>query len=82
MSEDAYFKRVFALLFALLVSVVLIFGGVIGSNLLTTKWTKDLIQTSLEKGQNPMYAKCAMQGVPTADCTTMMTIISITKVDK
>lgn len=64
------------------VPVAILFGALVGSNILHTKWTKELIQTSLEKGQNPMYVKCAMETNSSNECKTLITSMAVSKSDK
>jgi hypothetical protein len=54
----------------------------IAANILTSQHTKELIRFSLEKGQNPVYVKCAMESSSSNECKTMMTVIAVSKSDK
>lgn len=65
-----------------IIPVTLLLGALIGSNIMHTKWTKELIQQSLEKGQNPMYVKCAMEITSSNECKTLITAIAVSKSDK
>lgn len=78
MSESYVFK----IMIAGIISFTLIVGGLIGGNIITTSYTKDLVKLSLEKGQNPVYVKCAMESSSSNECKTMMTVIAISKSDK
>lgn len=65
-----------------IVAVTIIIGALISSNIIRTKWTKDLLQVSLEKGQNPLYVKCAMETNSSNECRTLVTAIAVSKSDK
>lgn len=78
MSESHIFK----VLISIIIATTLLLGGAISWGILTTQWTKDLIKVSLEKGQNPVYVKCAMESTSSNECKTMMTVIAVTKSDK
>jgi hypothetical protein len=78
MSESYVFK----IMIAGIISFTLIVGGLISGNIITTSYTKDLVKLSLEKGQNPVYVKCAMESSSSNECKTMMTVIAISKSDK
>ena len=78
MSESYVFK----IMIAGIISFTLIIGGLISGNIITTSHTKDLVKLSLEKGQNPVYVKCAMETNSSNECKTMMTVIAISKSDK
>lgn len=60
-------------------AITLIIGGLIVGNIISTGYTKELVKLSLEKGQNPIYVKCAMESNSSNECKTMMTIIAISK---
>jgi hypothetical protein len=78
MNEDHAFK-----LFAgIIVSLTLLLGMAIAGNILTMIWTGNLIKIAIEKGQNPVYIKCAMETSSSAECKAMMTVIAISKSDK
>lgn len=62
--------------------LTLVIGALIAANIITTSYTKDLVKLSLEKGQNPVYVKCAMETNSSNECKTMMTVIAISKSDK
>lgn len=72
----------FKLAIIAIVCVTLLIGCTIASGITHTKWTKELIQTSLEKGQNPMYVKCAMETNPSNECKTLVTALAVGKSDK
>ena len=63
-------------------SVTLLFGGCIAANIINTQAKKELVKTALEKGQNPVYVKCAMEDNSSNECKTMMTVIAISRSDK
>lgn len=74
--------QTYKILLTSIICVTLLFGGMIGANILTTSHTKDLIKFALEKGQNPVYVKCAMETHSSNECKTMMTVIAVSKSDK
>jgi hypothetical protein len=75
-------NKVFHIVVIVIVAATLIIGGAIATGILHTKWTKELIQASLEKGQNPMYVKCAMESNPSNECKTLVTALAVGKADK
>jgi hypothetical protein len=75
-------NQVFKIVVLIIICATLVIGGAIGTGIMQTKWTKDLIQTSLEKGQNPMYVKCAMENNPSNECKTLVTALAVGKSDK
>ena len=64
-----------------IIAITLIIGGAIAANIINTQAKKELIRVALEKGQNPIYINCAIDG-GSAECKTMMTIIAVSKSDK
>lgn len=78
MNESHVFKTVITGLICLTVLI----GGLISANIITTSYTKELVKLSLERGQNPVYVKCAMETNSSNECKTMMTVIAISKSDK
>lgn len=75
-------NKLFGIIVCVIVSVTMMIGGAITINILQTKWTKELIQVSLEKGQNPMYVKCAMESNSSNECRTLVTSLAVTRTDK
>jgi hypothetical protein len=76
--KDIFFKS----LVIITAAVTLLFGLIIAANIINTGYVKDLVKLSLEKGQNPVYVKCAMETNSSNECKTMMTVIAISKSDK
>jgi len=74
--------KVFGLIISALVAGTLIIGIAAAHAIMQTKWTKDLVQISLERGQNPMYVKCAMESNPSNECKTLVTALAVAKSDK
>lgn len=74
--------HVFRTVITALICLTVLFGGLISANIITTSYTKDLVKLSLERGQNPVYVKCAMETNSSNECKTMMTVIAISKSDK
>ena len=79
MPNDSQF---FKITISIIVATTLLLGGVIAWGILSTQWTKELVKISIEKGQNPLYVKCAMESKSSNECKTMMTVIAISKSDK
>lgn len=75
-------NKIFQMIVTAMILVSILIGGCIAYNLMQLKWTKELIQTSLEKGQNPMYVKCAMESSHTNECKTLVTALAVGKADK
>lgn len=75
-------SQVFKLILAGIISITLLVGILITANILTVGWTKDLVKIAIEKGQNPVYVKCAMETSSSNECKTMMTVIAISRSDK
>lgn len=75
-------SRIFQIIITVIIALTILSGILIGANIITTKWTKDLIQSSLEKGQNPMYVKCAMESHSSSECKTLITALAVTRADK
>jgi phosphotransferase system glucose/maltose/N-acetylglucosamine-specific IIC component len=75
-------NKIFNIIIAVLVAATLIIGVAIAAGIFTTKWTKELIQISLERGQNPMYVKCAMESNPSNECKTLITALAVARSDK
>ena len=75
-------SRPFTLVVIIIVAITLLFAGLIVANLMHTQWTKELLQLSLEKGQNPMYVKCAMESNPSNECKTLVTALAVGRSDK
>lgn len=74
--------QTFKLIFTSIICITMLLGGMIAANIMTSQHTKDLIRFSLEKGQNPVYVKCAMESNSSNECKTMMTVIAVSKSDK
>lgn len=75
-------NQTFKLLLTSIICFTLLIGAMIAANILTSQHTKELIKFSLEKGQNPVYVKCAMESSSSNECKTMMTVIAVSKADK
>lgn len=69
--------KVFSLIVTIIVCVTLVIGMAIGSSIITTNYTKELISKSLENGQNPLYVKCSMETTSTSECKTLITALSL-----
>ena len=78
MNDTQWFK----LIITVIICTTILLGGCIAWGIANTNWTKELVKTSLEKGQNPVYVKCAMESHSSNECKTMMTVVAITKSDK
>ena len=75
-------KDLLRLIISGIISVTLILGGCIAANIINTQAKKELVKSAIEKGQNPIYIKCAMEANSSEECKTMMTVIAISKSDK
>ena len=63
--------------YTLLIAITLLFGGMIVWGILSAQWKAEAIKLSLEKGQNPLYVKCAMESALTEECNTMIMAMSL-----
>lgn len=63
--------------YTLVVAITLLFGGLIVWGILSAQWKAEAIKFALEKGQNPLYVKCAMQSAPTEECNSMIMAMSL-----
>lgn len=70
-------NKIFGLIITVIVCITMMVGMVIGSQIITTNYTKELIKTSLENGQNPLYVKCSMEVNSTSECKTLITALSL-----
>ena len=75
-------NRIFAIAISIIIAVTIIIGMAMYQSMQHTQWTKELIQTSLEKGQNPMYVKCAMESNSSNECKTLVTALAVARSDK
>lgn len=75
-------KDIVKLFMSIVGAATLLFGSCIAANIINTQAKKDLVKIALEKGQNPVYVKCAMESDSSNECKTMMTVIAISKSDK
>lgn len=57
--------------FVIVVAVTVIVAMLIAHSILSTQWKTEAIKISLEKGQNPLYVKCAYDG-STESCKNMI----------
>jgi hypothetical protein len=64
------------LFYSVLISVTIIISSLIVWGILTTQWKTETIKMSLEKGQNPLYAMCAMDSQSEL-CKSMVTAMSL-----
>ena len=69
--------RLFALIITVVICITLIAGMAMGSSIITTNYTKELIKTSLDNGQNPLYVKCSMESNTSTECRTLITALSL-----
>jgi len=72
-------NKIFQISIIVIIGTTLLIGALIASNLIRGMWTRDLVQLSLEKGQNPMYAKCAMESNSSNECKTLVTALAVGK---
>jgi hypothetical protein len=64
------------MVYAIIISLTLIFGGLIAWGMLATQWKTETIKMSLQQGQNPLYAMCAMES-HTELCKNMVMAMSL-----
>lgn len=60
-----------------IIAVTGLFGGLITMNILHKQWVKEAVSSSIEKGQNPMFAKCALEDQSSTDCRMLITAMSL-----
>lgn len=61
-----------------ILAVSSLLGGLITMNILQKQWVKEAVTASIEKGQNPMFAKCALEdNYSSADCRMLITAMSL-----
>lgn len=63
--------------YSLLIAITILLGGCIAWGMLSSNWKAEAIKLSLEKGQNPLYVKCAMQPVSSEECKSMIMAMSL-----
>ena len=68
--NDKYFYTIVA-------AITIILGALISWGILATQWRTETIKLSLEKGINPLYAKCAMNDASTEECKSMIMSMSL-----
>lgn len=69
--------RIFGIIITVIICVTALIGGAIGHSIITTNYTKELIASSLEKGQNPLYVKCSMESNTSSECRILITALSL-----
>lgn len=60
-----------------IIAVTALFGGLITSSILHKQWLKEAVTASIERGQNPMFAKCALEDQSSTDCRLLITAMSL-----
>lgn len=63
--------------YSLLIAITIILGGLIGSSILSSQWKIEAVKLSLEKGQNPLYVKCALDPSGSEECKSMVMAMSL-----
>lgn len=63
--------------YSIVASTSILIGGMITWGILTTQWKTEAIKLSLEKGQNPLYVKCALESASTEQCNSMIMAMSL-----
>ena len=61
--------------YAVLVAVTMCVGGCIAWGIIVTQATTEAVKMALEKGQNPLYVKCALEN--STQCKDMITAMSL-----
>lgn len=64
------------MVYSIIISLTLIFGALIAWGILATQWKTETIKMSLQQGQNPLYAMCAMEST-TELCKNMVMAMSL-----
>ena len=62
--------------YCIIAAVTAIIGGLIAWGILATQWKTETIKMSLNQGQNPLYAMCAMESHSEL-CKSMVTAMSL-----
>lgn len=63
--------------YSLVISITLLLGGCIAWGILSSQWKIEAVKLSLEKGQNPLYVKCAIDGTHSEECKSMVMAMSL-----
>lgn len=63
--------------YSLVISLTLLLGGCIAWGMLSSQWKTEAIKLALEKGQNPLYVKCAMDRTQSDECKSMIMAMSL-----
>lgn len=63
--------------YAIVTTVTFLGAGLIVWGILTTQWKAEAVKLSLDRGQNPLYVKCAMQSSATEECNAMIMAMSL-----
>ena len=64
------------MVYCIIAAVTAIVGGLIAWGILATQWKTETIKMSLNQGQNPLYAMCAMESNSEL-CKSMVTAMSL-----
>jgi hypothetical protein len=60
-----------------IIAVTSLFGGMITMSILQKQWLKEAVTASIEKGQNPLFAKCSLEDQSSTDCRMLITAMSL-----
>lgn len=64
------------LVYASITAITILMGALIAWGILSTQWQTEAIKMALEKGQNPLYVKCAYDSSSEA-CKNMIMSMSL-----
>jgi len=70
-------NQITSIFIILIITITSLFGGLIVTNILHKQWVKEAVTASIEKGQNPMFAKCALEDQSSTDCRMLITAMSL-----
>jgi hypothetical protein len=70
-------NQVTGIILVAIIAATSLFGGIITMNILQKQWLKEAVTASIEKGQNPMFAKCSLEDYSSTDCRMLITAMSL-----
>jgi hypothetical protein len=63
--------------YTIVATIAFLGAGLIAWGILNSQWKAEAVKLSLDRGQNPLYAKCAMQSSATEECNAMIMAMSL-----
>jgi hypothetical protein len=71
-------RQHFITVISVIISVFLLFAALIATSLIRANMVKENVALALEKGENPMYVKCAMEdSLNNTNCAAVINSIVI-----